>query len=150
MAKKTDDNYQKYYQEAQDWLSACCDAATSAEYEFRNVFKVVVERGISEKKEEHPEEDVVSLAPIFFRPTDEERKAMRDAYSEWQAYKLIWKEKEEELFYLKTYGEPLKGERKINTLLSDIEYKNEKNIAKIIFYLLVITSCIIVITRLAF
>ena len=152
MAKKTDDKYQEHWREAFDWLSACCDAATSAECEFRNIFKSVVERGIAEKKKKQLDlgPEVVSLAQVLFRPTDEERKAMRDAYNEWQAYKLIWEEKEEELKYLETHGEPLKRDIKTNKLLSDSKFNIEKNIAKIIFYLLVITSCITIITKLTF
>jgi hypothetical protein len=97
MSKKSDEEYQKNYQEAYDWLAVSCYAATSAKGRFRKVFDEVAKRGIAEKKVEHPETDVVHLDDVYFVPSDMERQAMREAYMEWQAYKLLWEEKQKEL-----------------------------------------------------
>jgi hypothetical protein len=147
MSKNVDVEYQKSYQKAYDFLSVSCDAATTAEKEFRNLFGKISQRSIDEKYLDGRNDSSVDLNSVSFIATDVERKLLREFYLEWQAYKVIWQEREDELTYLKNSG---KVKTRIDIHAGKIENVRSLSFLKYFFNFIVLVASITVIIKFAF
>ncbi|GAO37016.1 metal-dependent hydrolase [Sulfuricella sp. T08] len=148
MAAQDTDSSSHHVQEAWDWLSVSCDAATRAESRFRNLFNKIAQRGIDEARRENPAQpSLVDLRDIHFQPTEEEKQQLRDAYLEWQAFKIIWAEKEEAYSFVKDTGRPFSASEKASRGVDEAKLKLLQFFVKPAFYILVTIAALIVIAH---
>lgn len=140
------DKKQLTYQEVDDALSAACSAATSAERRFRSLFDTISKRSIKEfRKHDTPEMVASGLAPFDASP--DELEALRNSYAEWQAFKVIWKEKEEERKFWDENSRAITWEDKSKRNLRELKSELTTSIVKLVFYPVVFLAAVVYLVK---
>jgi hypothetical protein len=150
MANKINIDYQKSYQRAFDYLSATCHASTTAENKFKKIFDEIIQRSIDDKYADGKDDSVVDLNNVYFIATDDEKTKLRELYLEWQAYKLLWQEKDDELNYLKANGKELNLQERADDSYQKNKMEFLHSVMKIISHLIFIVASLTVIAKFTF
>jgi hypothetical protein len=140
----TDTNQTLAY--AEDAANVASSAARAAEHRFKSLYDSISRRSIEDFRRDD-DSTARAYGPIPFAATESDLVALRDSFSEWQAFKLMWEEKLEERGFFQKHGRAMNATDRTEREHQELKQRVTTKLTKLIFYPVVLLAAIVFLVK---